>query len=90
MFFAHLKRILRLDRPRLRGPLEVQDEFLLVATRPKSPEAPKLIPSPALQPAYHNIAHARLPLGSLRRAYWPTLSTQSAQRLQSFYSFVLW
>ena len=32
MLFAHLKRILRLNRLRLRGPNGVQDEFLLAAT----------------------------------------------------------
>jgi hypothetical protein len=32
MLFAHLKRILKLDRLRLRGPSGVQDEFLLTAT----------------------------------------------------------
>ena len=32
MLFVHLKRILRLDRLRLRGPFGVQDEFLLAAT----------------------------------------------------------
>src|SRR6202051_1420559 len=32
MLFAHLKRILRLDRLRLRGPSGAQDEFLLAAT----------------------------------------------------------
>jgi hypothetical protein len=32
MLFAHLKRILRLDRLRLRGPSGVKDEFLLAAT----------------------------------------------------------
>ena len=31
MLFAHLKRILRLGRLRLRGPLGAQDEFLLAA-----------------------------------------------------------
>lgn len=31
MLFAHLKRILRLDRPRLRGPNGAHDEFLLAA-----------------------------------------------------------
>ena len=29
MLFAHLKRILRLDRLRLRGPSGAKDEFLL-------------------------------------------------------------
>jgi hypothetical protein len=32
MLFAHLKRILRLDRLRLRGPNGAKDEFLLAAT----------------------------------------------------------
>ena len=31
MLFAHLKRILRLDRLRLRGPNGARDEFLLAA-----------------------------------------------------------
>jgi hypothetical protein len=32
MLFAHLKRILRLGRLRLRGPCGANDEFLLAAT----------------------------------------------------------
>lgn len=32
MLFAHLKRILKLDRLRLRGPSGARDEFLLAAT----------------------------------------------------------
>ena len=32
MLFAHLKRILRMERLRLRGPCGAQDEFLLAAT----------------------------------------------------------
>jgi hypothetical protein len=32
MLFAHLKRILRLDRLPLRGPSGAKDEFLLAAT----------------------------------------------------------
>jgi hypothetical protein len=32
MLFAHLKRILKLDRLRLRGPTGAHDEFLLAAT----------------------------------------------------------
>ena len=32
MLFAHLKRILRLARLRLRGPNGARDEFLLAAT----------------------------------------------------------
>ena len=43
MLFAHLKRVLKLDRLRLRGPNGARDEFTLAAT--------KLIPMPALTPA---------------------------------------
>jgi hypothetical protein len=35
MRFAHLKRILRLGRRRLRGPRGAQDEFVLAAIAPK-------------------------------------------------------
>ena len=38
MLFAHLKRILGLGRLRLRGPCGANDEFLLAATRSKSPQ----------------------------------------------------
>jgi hypothetical protein len=36
VLFAHLKRILGLERLRLRGPCGVQDEFTLAATAPKT------------------------------------------------------
>jgi Transposase DDE domain len=36
MLFAHLKRILRLDRLRLRGPNGARDEFHLAATAQNS------------------------------------------------------
>jgi hypothetical protein len=40
MLFAHLKRILKLDRLRLRGPNGARDEFILAATDPDAcPEA---------------------------------------------------
>jgi transposase len=51
MLFAHLKRILRLDRLRLRGPSGARDEFLLAATAQNLRKLAKLIPFPALQPA---------------------------------------
>ena len=51
MLFAHLKRILRLDRLRLRGPSGAQDEFLLAATAQNLRKLAKLIPLPTLQPA---------------------------------------
>jgi transposase len=47
MLFAHLKRILRLDRLRLRGPCGARDEFLLAATAQNLRKLAKLIPQPA-------------------------------------------
>jgi hypothetical protein len=46
MLFAHLKRILRLDRLRLRGPCGAHDEFLLSATAQNLRKLAKLIPMP--------------------------------------------
>jgi transposase len=46
MLFAHLKRILRLDRLRLRGPCGAHDEFLLAATAQNLRKLAKLIPMP--------------------------------------------
>ena len=51
MLFAHLKRILRLDRLRLRGLSGAQDEFLLAATVQNLRKLAKLIPMPAPTPA---------------------------------------
>ena len=45
MLFAHLKRILRLDRLRLRGPSGARDEFLLAATAQNLRKLAKLNPS---------------------------------------------
>ena len=44
MLFAHLKRILGLDRLRLRGPCGTCDEFLLAATAQNLRKLAKLIP----------------------------------------------
>jgi hypothetical protein len=46
MLFAHLKRILRPDRLRLRGPSGAKDEFLLAATAQNLRKLAKLIPLP--------------------------------------------
>src|SRR5215510_9159975 len=46
MLFAHLKRILRLGRLRLRGPLGAQDEFTLAAVAQNLRRLAKLIPRP--------------------------------------------
>jgi transposase len=47
MLFAHLKRILKLDRLRLRGPNGARDEFLLAATAQNLRKLAKLAPRPA-------------------------------------------
>ena len=46
MLFAHLKRILRLDRLRLRGPNGAKDEFHLAATVQNLRKLAKLVPAP--------------------------------------------
>ena len=46
MLFAHLKRILRLDRLRLRGPNGARDEFHLAATAQNLRKLAKLTPMP--------------------------------------------
>jgi len=51
MLFAHVKRILKLDRLRLRGPNGARDEFTLAATAQNLRKLAKLIPMPALTPA---------------------------------------
>jgi hypothetical protein len=51
MLFAHLKRILKLDRLRLRGPCGARDEFHLAATAQNLRKLAKLI-----QPAAPAIA----------------------------------
>ena len=48
MLFAHLKRILRLGRLRLRGPCGARDEFLLAATAQNLRNLAKLTPMTAL------------------------------------------
>jgi transposase len=51
MLFAHLKRILKLDRLRLRGPNGARDEFHLAAAAQNLRKLAKLIPMPQLEPA---------------------------------------
>jgi len=48
ILFAHLKRILKLDRLRLRGPNGAKDEFLLAATAQNLRKLAKLIPMPPI------------------------------------------
>ena len=47
MLFAHLKRIMKLDRLRLRGPNGAKDEFHIAATVQNLRKLAKLIPMPA-------------------------------------------
>lgn len=47
MLFAHLKRILGLDRLRLRGPNGAKDEFTIAATVQNLRKLAKLVPNPA-------------------------------------------
>jgi transposase len=52
MLFAHLKRILRLDRLRLRGPHGARDEFHLAAAAQNLRKLAKLLPNgPQMMPA---------------------------------------
>jgi hypothetical protein len=51
MLFAHLKRILKLDRLRLRGPCGARDEFHLAAAAQNLRKLAKLIPLSAPIPA---------------------------------------
>lgn len=46
MLFAHLKRILGLNRLRLRGPCGANDEFLLAATAQNLRKLAKVLPAP--------------------------------------------
>ncbi len=46
MLFAHLKRILRLNRLRLRGPSGAKDEFLLAAVAQNLRKLAKLVGEP--------------------------------------------
>jgi hypothetical protein len=54
MLFAHLKRILRLDRLRLRGPCGAQFEFTLAAIAQNLRRLAKLIvrPPPAIEQCF--------------------------------------
>jgi len=51
MLFAHLKRILRLESVRLRGPNGDRDKFHLAAAAQNLRKLAKLIPTPVPNPA---------------------------------------
>lgn len=52
MLFAHLKRILKLDRLRLRGPNGANDEFLLAATAQNLRRMAQYLTRPPPQPSF--------------------------------------
>jgi hypothetical protein len=81
MLFAHLKRILKLDRLRLRGPNGARDEFLLAATAQNLRKMAKLIPTrpkPARHRASQNMTSPRSTAARSTRGYCRTSSTESA------------
>jgi hypothetical protein len=51
MLFAHLKRILHLDRLRIRGPNGARDELHLAAAAQNLRKLARLIPRPTPAPA---------------------------------------
>ena len=51
MLFAHLKRILKLDRLRLRGPSGAKDEFHMAAAAQNLRKMAKIIPMPSIATA---------------------------------------
>ena len=51
MLFAHLKRILKLDRLRLRGPYGARDEFHLAAIAQNLRKLAKIVSGPRAIPA---------------------------------------
>lgn len=69
MLFAHLKRILKLDRLRLRGPNGARDEFILSATAQNLRKMAKLIPMPTRQ-ASRSPASALAPIHRTTAAFF--------------------
>jgi hypothetical protein len=78
MLFAHLKRIVKLDRLRLRGPNGARDEFILAATAQNLRKMAKLIPMPALTPAWGQPANSSAEQWALTTKLLRTFSTESA------------
>ncbi|MBB4252691.1 hypothetical protein FHT69_003548 [Rhizobium sp. BK008] len=80
MLFAHLKRILRLDRLRLRGPNGARDEFHRAAAAQNLRKLAKLIPTPMPKPAQREL-HLGAPaaIQMLPHDLDATLSKVSAQ-----------
>ena len=73
MLFENLKRILKLDRPRLRGPNGARDELTLAATAQNLKKMAKLVPMPTRG------LHKNLQTGArtITRNYCRSFSTKS-------------
>ena len=80
MLFAHLKRILKLDRLRLRGPNGARDEFHLAATAQNLRKLAKLIPSPTLIPVTSGGTRLINPVTTFHRCLPPSLKNRLLQR----------
>ena len=80
MLFAHLKRILRLDQLRLRGPNGARDEFHLPAAAQNLRKLAKAIPMPMhpVSASHRAGTSRRCPGGHVRFSHQRTFSTASA------------
>ena len=76
MLFAHLKRILRLDRLRLRGPSGAKDEFLLAATAQNLRKLAKLAIPLLSADLRHPRRSTQIGRSDRRRNRYPRLSTE--------------
>jgi hypothetical protein len=76
MLFAHLKRILKLDRLRLRGPNGERDDFHLAAADQNLRKMAKIIPRPSWRPPDRQNVPARLYRAPSRTMPQPTFSTE--------------
>ena len=77
MLFAHLKRILKLDRLRLRGPNGAKDEFLLAATAQNLRKLAKLILHRSRRPPPDGMRIHRPHRSGSQSQQYSTFSTQS-------------
>ena len=66
MLFAHLKRIMKLDRLRLRGPSGAHDEFLLAATAQNLRRMAKRLCPSTPRPAF-GATYAESPIENRRK-----------------------
>jgi hypothetical protein len=83
MLFAHLKRIMKLDRLRLRGPSGAHDEFLLAATAQNLRRmAKRLCPSPRFASMASALSTGDVHSERLGLSFWPPPTARSLSRQQ--------